>query len=329
MIRISIVIPTLNEEAMLPRLLRSLKRLKKPENAKIEEVIVVDANSNDRTVQIAKEKGCVIIEENHKNVARSRNIGANYASGDVIAFIDADCELLQHWLIEVVGQIKRKNVIAVGTSMTESIDNQTWVEKTWYELAHKSSNTQLLKEVDWLPASNLVVKNGAFEKVGGFNEELTTCEDVEIGYRLSDIGDIVKIEEDCYIHNGESKTISEFFRREAWRSRGGTRLFKEYWKKPRELFGFIFPFTMVASLIVGFIYQHYILILYYTEELEFSMANMFIPIVGPLLLLIVILRRRVRWPLMLPAAVLLCVYFAARCVGTLQPFKRPEREEDL
>jgi glycosyltransferase involved in cell wall biosynthesis len=322
---ISIVIPTLNEEAMLPRLLNSITQLVIAENTSVEELIVVDAGSSDGTVAIAEESGCLVIKTAPGNVSRSRNLGAARAKGNVVAFVDADCELSEQWLLRIVEQLRDDDVIAAGAALAVNSDNPSWVERTWFELAHRNRGSQASRDVDWLPTFNLAVKKEAFAKVGGFDEELPTCEDVEIGYRLSSLGSLRKIEANGVIHHGESKTVTTFFRREAWRSRGAVGLLAKYWRKPRELFGFFLPFIVMGSLATSLVAQIYGVMLYSQGRYEMNWINLLMLVSGPLALLVVIFKRNVKWSCLVPGAALLCVYFTARCVGSLRPFGRVGR----
>jgi glycosyltransferase involved in cell wall biosynthesis len=81
---ISIIIPTLNEEAMLPNLLDSIK----VQDFESYEVIVADAHSGDRTREIAAEYGCRVVDGGLP--AAGRNAGAGAARGEFLFFLDAD-----------------------------------------------------------------------------------------------------------------------------------------------------------------------------------------------------------------------------------------------
>lgn len=76
----SIVIPTYNEEEYLPKLLESIKMQSYDDY----EIIVADANSNDRTREIAEEYGCIVVEGGLPAVGR--NNGAKVAKGEIILF---------------------------------------------------------------------------------------------------------------------------------------------------------------------------------------------------------------------------------------------------
>jgi glycosyltransferase involved in cell wall biosynthesis len=79
--KISIVIPTLNEEALITKILEPLKGY---------EVIIVDGGSHDRTVSLAKKMGAKVIVAEGLNIPESRNLGSSLASGDLLIQLDAD-----------------------------------------------------------------------------------------------------------------------------------------------------------------------------------------------------------------------------------------------
>ncbi|MBW2164321.1 MAG: glycosyltransferase [Deltaproteobacteria bacterium] len=88
----SIIIPTLNEEKVLPELLKQLsdKELKLKYNY---EVIVSDGGSTDDTILIANKYASKIVihnKEKKQNISEGRNAGANIANSDILIFINGD-----------------------------------------------------------------------------------------------------------------------------------------------------------------------------------------------------------------------------------------------
>ena len=86
----SFVIPSYNEEKYLPQTIEAITTaIGKTGLISNWEVIVVDNNSTDNTAAVAKEKGAVVVHEKVRQIAKARNAGGRYASGDFLFFVDA------------------------------------------------------------------------------------------------------------------------------------------------------------------------------------------------------------------------------------------------
>lgn len=94
-IDISLVIPAYNEEALLPRLLATVKtaRERYVGGADRIEVIVADNSSTDRTAEIARAHGCRVAHVEKRAIAAARNGGAAIARGVIVCFTDADGQI--------------------------------------------------------------------------------------------------------------------------------------------------------------------------------------------------------------------------------------------
>lgn len=108
---ISIIIPTLNEEKFLPRLLASIKK----QSFSNYEIIVSDGGSLDNTKNIALENDCkFIIDTEHNSPSWQRNNGAAIAQGDTLLFLDADSVLQDYFLKKVVAEFNHRNLCGAG-----------------------------------------------------------------------------------------------------------------------------------------------------------------------------------------------------------------------
>lgn len=102
---ISVIIPTFNGEKRLPYCLDSLRKQLYPQNKL--EIIIIDDDSTDNSVKIAKEKyGCKVFRNGTHNPQRGKSIGIENATGEYLFFIDDDnCLTSENTLTELVGAV--------------------------------------------------------------------------------------------------------------------------------------------------------------------------------------------------------------------------------
>jgi dolichol-phosphate hexosyltransferase len=81
--KITVVIPCLNEEEGIQRVLRALP-------AFVDEIIVVDNNSTDRTAEVSRSMGATVVRELHRGYGRAYKKGFAQATGDIIVTLDGD-----------------------------------------------------------------------------------------------------------------------------------------------------------------------------------------------------------------------------------------------
>jgi len=164
---LSIIIPTLNEEDYLPLLLESIK--KQNFNGGYE-IIVADAGSKDRTIEIAKKYGCKITKGGLP--AKGRNEGAKIAQGEIFLFMDADNIYLPEKFFEkLIFEFKKRNLGIVSFPI---YPNGKKIDKIIYGIYNNFVNFTQIP----LATNAVLVKREIFEKVGGgFDEKITIGED--------------------------------------------------------------------------------------------------------------------------------------------------------
>lgn len=187
--KISVIIPTFNEEKLLKRCLRSLI-IQKFDNY---EVILVDGLSSDKTSRIAEHYGVKVIDSPRRkphDVGRAKNIGVTHASGKILAFIDADTMLSPN-CFSVVNRYFRKSEI-VGVACRALPLDGNGIERALYEynnLLMKVSSRFSFPYLSYY--SCIFCRKDAFIRIGGFQEDLNACEDYDLALRLSRHGKIV------------------------------------------------------------------------------------------------------------------------------------------
>ena len=105
-VRLSVVIPALNEQRHLSQLLSDIQR----QSLSPEEVLVVDAGSRDATVRIAGQSPVAVVLHGEPPVARGRNLGGYSAKGDLIFFLDADTRLSETFFEDFVDEVERRGL---------------------------------------------------------------------------------------------------------------------------------------------------------------------------------------------------------------------------
>lgn len=175
----SIIIPTLNEEKFLPKLLDSLVS----QTNKNFEVIVVDGSSKDNTVAIAKQLGGVkIIVSKKASLPLQRNLGARSADGDWLVFVDADSVLFSNFISRITEYIRTKNPLSFTTWMRPDSDEPKDANIALFANLIIQTSMIIRKPIGTGPLT--VVRRDIFERVGGYDETHDYNEDVDFNIRL-------------------------------------------------------------------------------------------------------------------------------------------------
>lgn len=258
----SVIIPAKNEETSIARCLNSLLNVDWERNDY--EIIVVDNGSDDRTVSIASEKGASVFIKPGLTISALRNFGARQANGEILVFLDADCTVTKEWLREALRYIFRGDVVCFGSPPIVP-ENATWVQEAWFQVRRKRVPTG---EVDWLESMNMFVRRREFFSAGGFNEDLVTCEDYDLSFRLKSVGKLIADERIRVVHHGEAASVGHFFRKEYWRGTGNLSGVFHHGISMKELPSVAFPIIHAAlavcvifSLIAGILSMNDLILL--------------------------------------------------------------------
>lgn len=160
---ISVVVPARNGARSLPALLDSLAR--QTLSRERFEVVVVDNASSDRTAEIARAAGAVVVSEPLPNRSRARNRGIEAARAPRVAFTDADCVASPRWLEELLACADRAPLLA-GPVVTTVRDPPNAVERL--ERHWRFAQEHWVRQ-GWAATANLAVERTVLDAVGGFD----------------------------------------------------------------------------------------------------------------------------------------------------------------
>jgi len=175
----SIVIPTLNEEKLLPLLLEDLEK----QTYSDFEVIVVDAQSKDKTKKVAEKfrekfKNLEILESPKKNVSFQRNSGAKRARAKWIIFMDADNRIPRNFLEELKNQIRKFNPDILSTWMKP--DTKNTKDKLIATLINLFIELKKATKTPSILEAFICIKKSSFYKLKGFKESVRLHEGPEL-----------------------------------------------------------------------------------------------------------------------------------------------------
>ena len=195
----SVIIPAYNSASTLARAVESVCTQSWPPH----EIIVVDDGSTDETILVARGFGCRVrvIQQSNAGVSMARNRGAETATGDWLAFLDADDwyypdRLRWHaeWIVHDLNldfltgdyEYRREDGSLIGTSMAMHPSGRAMLEKA--DGAEKI--VMETKEIETYVADHfgdihtLSVPRKTFRALGGFPSGFKVCEDVHFLSRL-------------------------------------------------------------------------------------------------------------------------------------------------
>jgi glycosyltransferase involved in cell wall biosynthesis len=209
---ISIIIPTLNSEKTLERCLKSIK----DQSYQNYEIIIVDGNSKDKTVEIAKKYNAKVISVDIKNMSKQTNIGISNSAGKYIYRIDSDV-ILNPLILEKSlekCEIEGYDGVCINWIPDESISFWAKVRKIEKESYVKHLNYVGAIKYDKNVAGATFLRRDVIDSVGGFEENVPTFgEDFALFNKLAKSKYQFGVIDIYELHIGEPRTLIEIIRK--------------------------------------------------------------------------------------------------------------------
>lgn len=185
--KFSIIIPTLNEERLLPNILNQLKD-NLIESKYDAEIIISDGGSTDKTLLIAEKYTSKIIRcaEGKQNIASGRNIGANVAAGSILLFFGADIKIPE--IDSLFSYIEHRFIESQYAAMTCNVkvapEEEIFSDKIFHSILNTYFYLLNVFSVGMGRGEIQIVRKNVFFEFNGYNEELAAGEDFDLFRRI-------------------------------------------------------------------------------------------------------------------------------------------------
>ena len=189
---ISIIIPAYNDPIRIKKLLNTLIDQNYPKEKY--EIIVVDNNSTDNTLDIIKKiaennnkiKIKVLSENNIQSSYAARNKGVKNTKGKLIVFVDSDEWVERDFLSKIYNRYKKNSFYYLGFKVIITTNKNNVFEK--FDSLFAFNVKGYIEKSYFAPTCALIVEKSVFDKIGYFNENLVSSGDFEFGNRIQKAG---------------------------------------------------------------------------------------------------------------------------------------------
>ena len=185
--KVTFYIPAFNAEKTIELSINSILNQTYP----VDELIIIDDKSTDKTVELVKKFPDVKIIKNEKNLGLgfNRNLGIKNSSNEIVASIDSDVELDTRWLETIIINLGKNNIVMCGGNMIEKYKNKkinAWREKYYSQNWGKVD----MKNPQFLYGCNTILLKNSWLKTNGYDENLkTNGEDIDFSNEIRKIQD--------------------------------------------------------------------------------------------------------------------------------------------
>jgi len=179
--KVSVILLTKNSASTVQKSMNSIFQQKR----KPDEVVVVDGNSGDGTLEVVKKYPVKLVTEQGLGFGYARNLGVKNASGDIVFFLDSDCYAEPDWIGNALSRFDSNPHVVGVTGQTRLWNTESAVARFLAYVGGRVNMPAERKYVKIAPTMNLALRREAIDEVGGFDENLIRCEDTDLTYKIS------------------------------------------------------------------------------------------------------------------------------------------------
>lgn len=199
MLYVSIIIPVYNADQYIDKCLTAIAS----SSYTFYEIIVVDDGSIDNSVEMACNKGAIVLQMPcQTGPAAARNYGAKRAKGDILFFVDSDVLVNRDTIARVAYTLqKNPEIAAVFGSYDDSPAEKNFLSQ-YKNLSHHFVHQQSSDVAVTFWAGCGAIRQEIFKNTGGFDQNRyskPSIEDIELGYRMKRMGYRILLDKDLQV----------------------------------------------------------------------------------------------------------------------------------
>jgi O-antigen biosynthesis protein len=210
--KVSVVVCAYNAARTLPECLQSLGRIDYPNY----EVILVDDGSEDDTPAIAAQYPQFIsVRQENRGLSVARNVGAARATGEIVAYTDADCVVDADWLRCLVQAMEALQVDAIG-GPNITPHNDGWSAQCVAASPGNPSHVMLDdRRAEHIPGCNMAFRRDVLMRLGGFDPQYRQAgDDVDMCWRLIDEGGVIGYAPGGFVWHHRRETVAAYLKQQ-------------------------------------------------------------------------------------------------------------------
>jgi glycosyltransferase involved in cell wall biosynthesis len=211
--RVSAVITAYNSEAYIAEAIQSVLKQTRP----VDEILVVDDGSSDHTGQIVTQfenRGVRYLYQNNSGASTARNLGIQQASGDFIAFLDADDIWLEEKNRLQTDYLVSHPEVALVSGFAwriNALKGDRWLTGQIQKNMKSMRREILVHNVIGNPSMSMARRSALFE-VGLFDSNIRLCMDYDLWIRLTVRFEVSVLPEPVIVYRLHSENLSHTYR---------------------------------------------------------------------------------------------------------------------
>ena len=222
--------PVYNGALTIEECIKSLLNLEYPEDKY--EIIIVDNNSTDTTVEIVKSYPVKLLREGKQSSYAARNLGIKNAKGEIVAFTDADCIVDKMWLEQLVKNFEDETTAGMGGEIL-AYNPKNLVERYLDKsdiLSQKSSFDCKFAnlKMPFIATANAAYKAEILNEIGLFDDSFISGGDVDLAWRITLKDYRIVYEPKALVYHRHRTTLYGLFKQVFRYGEGHAKLFKKH-----------------------------------------------------------------------------------------------------